>query len=303
MTFSGQIRYRNRRQNRMVEGDRLPGDGQAIASTRAGTDLCHGVPAHGSRSSLAVSSLGATPVTMPTPVLDVIEPEPVRQRHVARAASCRRPRSSPRRSPASSSAARGRRRRGRDASASAGLTRSAPSPSLLAPRRVADDRVGGERAPLAGREHERPLGVVTGRRLVAIAASSSSSSGITSWTRPSAVRTRRHTVVRLVLGEHDARRAGEDGVEEPVGGVRSRRRSRPGARRRGCSSRIAGRRPTAPPPPRRRRAGSGRACGRARPAPARRAPGRPAVAARKAAANACTALAAPPRAAAPAARR
>ena len=33
-------------------------------SRRAGTDLCHGVPAHGSRSSLAVSSFGATPVTI-----------------------------------------------------------------------------------------------------------------------------------------------------------------------------------------------------------------------------------------------
>ena len=32
-------------------------------SRRAATDLCHGVPAHGSRSSLAVSSFGATPVT------------------------------------------------------------------------------------------------------------------------------------------------------------------------------------------------------------------------------------------------
>ena len=34
----------------------------STGSRRAGTDLCHGVPAQGSRSALAVSSFGATPV-------------------------------------------------------------------------------------------------------------------------------------------------------------------------------------------------------------------------------------------------
>jgi hypothetical protein len=38
------------------------------ASTRAGTCLCHGVPANQSRSALAVSSFGAAPVTTETPV-------------------------------------------------------------------------------------------------------------------------------------------------------------------------------------------------------------------------------------------
>jgi len=37
-------------------------DAGAIASSRAGMLLCHGVPTHGSRSSLAVNSFGATPV-------------------------------------------------------------------------------------------------------------------------------------------------------------------------------------------------------------------------------------------------
>ena len=35
---------------------------------------------------------------------------------------------------------------------------------LLAPRRIADDRVGGERPPLAGGEHERVRGIGDGRR-------------------------------------------------------------------------------------------------------------------------------------------
>ena len=46
------------------------GDVEAHAdarSSRAGTVLCHGVPAQGSRSSLAVSSLGATPVRCRAP--------------------------------------------------------------------------------------------------------------------------------------------------------------------------------------------------------------------------------------------
>src|SRR5207247_9817509 len=38
---------------------------------------------------------------------------------------------------------------------------------LLAPGRVAQDRVGGERAPLAGGEEQRPVRVVTGRCRVA----------------------------------------------------------------------------------------------------------------------------------------
>ena len=37
----------------------------------------------------------------------------------------------------------------------------------LAPRGIADDRVRGERAPLAGREHERPFGIDHRRRTLA----------------------------------------------------------------------------------------------------------------------------------------
>ena len=44
-----------------------PSPGQATRSMRAGTCLCQGVPAMGSRSALAVSSLGATPTTPSAP--------------------------------------------------------------------------------------------------------------------------------------------------------------------------------------------------------------------------------------------
>ena len=91
---------------------------------------------------------------------------------------------------------------------------------------------------------------------------------------PVGVPTRRHTSSDSSSVNTTPERAGEDGVEQPLGRPRGPRRSRPAARRRGCSSRSAARRPTAPPPPRRRRAASVRACGRARPAPARRAAGR-----------------------------
>ena len=50
-----------------LAGELAAGRAHPIASTRAGTDLCHGVPAHGSRSSLAVNSLGAIPVTIRRP--------------------------------------------------------------------------------------------------------------------------------------------------------------------------------------------------------------------------------------------
>lgn len=49
-------------------GDRLAPPGcQRTASTRAGTCLCHGVPAYGSRSSARVSSFGGAPVRTRSP--------------------------------------------------------------------------------------------------------------------------------------------------------------------------------------------------------------------------------------------
>ena len=102
------------------------------ASSRAGTCLCHGVPASQSRSSLEVSSFGATPVTTgPAVLAGVVEAEPVRQRDVAGLHASSTSTDGDRRAPLGRRPARGRRRRGRAPRRRPALTRSAPAPSRL----------------------------------------------------------------------------------------------------------------------------------------------------------------------------
>ena len=88
-------------------------------------------------------------------------------------------------------------------------------PILLPPRWVAEDRVGGARAALAGGQHERELRIASEPSLGSDD-SSSSRSGITRLTLPSGVSSRFQRLVVVVDREGHARRVGEHRVEERV---------------------------------------------------------------------------------------
>ena len=98
--------------------------------------------------------------------------------------------------------------------------RSAPVGVALAPRRVAQDRVRRERAALPGRQQERPLRVVARRDLVGHRRQLAEQLGDREVDEAVGRRDPPPRLVPVVVGEHDARRAGEDGVEQPVAGVR-----------------------------------------------------------------------------------
>ena len=149
------------------------------ASTRAGVCLCHGVPATQSRSSLRVSSFGATPVaTRRAARIREVEAEPVRQRDVAGLHALRDLDRRPRRCRGGSRAARGRRPQHRCRFASSGFMRSAPPRSFFrhSGLRMIVLAVNERRSPAESTNGNS--GLAPGSGSVARESSSSKSSGI-----------------------------------------------------------------------------------------------------------------------------
>ena len=156
---------------------------------------------------------------------------------------------------------------------------------LLPPRRVAQDRVRGERAPLTSGQEQRPVGVVTGRSLVAQLGELVEKLGDVEVDEPVVGLDPRPRRLPGVVGEHDTGRAVDDRVEQPVAGVGARAESGAFDAVGVASARSGSPSATAQPPPPRRAGASRRGCGRARPARRRPASSRSSSPARTRRAN------------------
>ena len=103
--------------------------------------------------------------------------------------------------------------------------RSAPSASRFRQAGSRQDGVGGERSPLPGGEQERPVRVVAGG--IAEIRQLGQQVGDRDVDHPVGGRDAPPGRVELVVGEHDARRAVHDGVEQAVPGVGTASEARP----------------------------------------------------------------------------